>query len=117
MAVLRYIDGNGTERTKLTWSAPTENTDGSSITQSLTYNLYKDFNGTPEAVSSFPGFLNPDSEYEFPLADVAAVQEGDNLLYLTAVDEDGDESDFSNSLLVVGNVIVIPGKPVNFSLA
>jgi hypothetical protein len=101
---------DGAAITKLSWTAPTENTDGSPITQSLTYNLYQD---VITALLSFPGTLNPDGQYSFPVADVAAFNaDGDYTLSLTAVDEDGDESDHSNSIVITRSMA--PKAPALF---
>ena len=101
---------DGTEVRTLKWAAPTENTDGSPITGALTYNLYVD----NAHVLSFPGTLNAEGKYEFAIADVSAMNvDAAYILNLTAVDEDGDESDFSNSIeiLRVGR----PNRPLDFS--
>lgn len=104
-----FTGENGETRTKLSWLAPTQNTDGSDITQALTYNLYVDGN----QVSSFPGTLNPNGRYEYPLADVAALSDrGSYSLYLTAVNEDGAESDASNTITI--NRVKVPGAPTDF---
>lgn len=101
---------DGVEVFDLKWTAPTQNTDGSPITQSLTYNLYAD----GVNILSFPGFLNEDGSYGFPLADVGAMQEDKAYtLYLTAVDEDGDESDPSNSIVI--ERVARPNPPVALS--
>ena len=101
---------DGVEVTQITWTAPTLNTDGSPITQQLTYNLYID--GVQSL--NFPGTLNQDGSYSFPLADVAMMQaDGEYTLMLTAVDEDGDESDPSGSLLITR--LQRPNSPAAFS--
>ena len=50
---------------KITWTAPTTYTDGSPLTEPLSYTMYID--GVADA--SFPGSLNPDGDYfaELPL--------------------------------------------------
>lgn len=101
---------DGVQVFELKWTAPTQNTDGSPITQQLTYNLYIDGVNT----LGFPGTLNQDGRYSFPLADVGAMQsDGTYELYLTAVDEDGDESDPSNSISI--QQITRTNPPVNFT--
>lgn len=102
---------NGNPVTRLSWTAPTQNTDGTPITQSLTYNLYVD----AANVLSFPGELNPDGSYGFPLADVPAIQVPDDYdVWLTAVDEDGDESAPSGTIVLI-RVPQVPLAPADFS--
>ena len=54
--------------TKIRWRAPTENTDGTPITYALAYNLYVN----DLLVTSFPGTLNPDGEYQFLFSELGA---------------------------------------------
>jgi hypothetical protein len=60
-------------KTKFTWIAPTENTDGTLIDYSLAYELgVQDAQDELQAISVFPGTLNPDGNYsallsEFPV--------------------------------------------------
>jgi hypothetical protein len=49
---------------KITWSAPTQNTDGTPIVESLNYRLVVD--GVD--FLDFPGTLNPDGKFEQELA-------------------------------------------------
>lgn len=112
-----FFRADGTPVENLSWQAPTENTDGSPIEQSLTYNLYSATVADPTeavAVSSFPGVLNPDGSYTTPLADTAAFDtDGEYFLWLTAVDEDDDESDFSNGISIVRRQS--PNSPTGFA--
>jgi hypothetical protein len=109
----------GTIITMLSWLAPTENVDGTPINYALTYQLY--INGAATMV--FPGSLNPDGKYEFPLADVPALQEsGSYTLELTAFKEGVDleqnplmESEKSNSILIMTVVVIRPKGPSDFS--
>lgn len=101
------FEKNGSPVTEIKWTAPTQNTDGSPITQNLVYNLYIDGVNT----MGFPGTLNPNGQYSFPLDQVAAMAApGDYTLTLTAVDEDGDESDPSNAI-VVTSLSPVPNAP------
>lgn len=101
--------------TFLSWLAPTQNVDGTDIDYALSYRLYVD--ATP--VMTFPGTLNPDGRYQFPLADVPAISEpGTYTLKLTAFPDGVDleqeperESDPSNELAVTTLVIVVPKGP------
>jgi len=98
---------DGTPVTKISWNAPTVNTDGSAVTDALTYNLYID------AVNmlSFPGSLNTEGKYEFPLADVPAIESPNTYAFeLTAVDAGGDESGKSNAIDIV-RVETVPNAP------
>lgn len=101
--------------TFLSWLAPTQNVDGTDIDYALTYRLYVD----AQPVMTFPGTLNPDGRYQFPLADVAALSsEGAHELTLTAFPEGIDleaeperESDPSNAITITTVVIVVPKGP------
>ena len=113
----RFFDTNNNPRTKLSWTAPTENTDGSPITQALTYTLYIDIAGVLTPTISFPGTLNPDGTYGFPLGDVGAFEDDRTYtLALTATDADGDESDFSNSIEIRVAGSQVPNAPAALSL-
>jgi hypothetical protein len=93
----------GVEITQISWSAPTTNTDGSPVTSQLTYNLYSwSVGGTlAKNLLSFPGTLNADGRYSFPLDQIGAFDaDGDYDLSLTAVDAEGDESDHSNHVII-----------------
>jgi hypothetical protein len=105
--------------TMLSWLAPTENTDGTPIDYSLTYQLY--INGAATMV--FPGTLNPDGKYTFLLQDVPALQEeGSYTIELTAFREGVDlsefpelESDKSGSIIVTTVLVIRPKGPSDFS--
>lgn len=106
-----YQDDQGNPRTSISWNAPTQNTDGSPITDQLTYNLYVDNVNT----ASFPGTLNPDGKYSFLLADLPVIsQPGSYQFELTAQDESGDESDRSNAITIVRGE-TIPNAPTSFA--
>jgi hypothetical protein len=110
-----FVGQDGLPKTKLSWTAPTLNTDGSAITQSLTYTLYRHNNDVILSVLSFPGTLNPDGQYEFLLEDIASFNtDGVYTLSLTATDEDGDESDHSNTIEVTR--AMAPLAPTGFGL-
>lgn len=108
-----FIDPNTNEAKKdLRWIAPTENTDGTPIDYDLAYNLYAD--GQP--IASFPGTLNPEGQYTFPLADVGAMQDpGDYNLTLTAFDTalPDRESEPSNGIVI--RRVAGPFAPAAFS--
>lgn len=93
----------------LGWRAPTENIDGSPISGPLSYNLYRRDPGATDYEFFFVivGDLQPDGSYVAPISDFP---EGSHEIVLTAVDVEGDESAFSNS---VGFTIgVAPKAPV-----
>ena len=98
----------------LSWHAPTENVDGTPITGPLVYNLYRADNedlisSMPSLHYSMPGTLQPEGHYRAPLEQFAP---GRHVIALTAVDADGDESAFSNTLGFTITVGVDPRPPV-----
>jgi len=93
----------------LRWQAPTENIDGSPISGPLSYNLYRKDPSEQDYSFFFVivGALQADGTYEAPLENFP---EGSHEIVLTAVDAEGDESAYSNS---VGFTIgVAPNAPV-----
>jgi hypothetical protein len=57
--------------TKFTWTAPTKNVDGTPITYALDYTFYANKVGDqPVAILTTPGSLNPQGQYEAPIADM-----------------------------------------------
>ena len=99
---------NGTPRTKLSWTAPTENVDGSPIDYALSYELQED----DVPIISFPGSLNPDGTYSVLLADVPTFTRGDHNLTLEAISDTGVHSADSNVVVLTADVQ--PGAPLNF---
>ena len=103
----------------LTWSAPTENVDGSPIDYALTYRLYLDDIPT----MTFPGSLNETGVYSFPLADVGAIQAPGTIKFeLTAFPEGVDleanperESGKSNAIQITAVAIPVPKEPADLS--
>lgn len=81
------------------FQAPTENVDGSPITQALTYSVYTydELETNPTLFLQLPSTLNQDVDglYVVPIEDFPV---GRSVVALTATDEDGEESDFSNTL-------------------
>jgi hypothetical protein len=118
--MLEFRNALGEVITLLAWLAPTQNVDGTDIDYALTYRLYVD----AAPVSTFPGSLNPQGRYTYPLADVAALQAaGEYVLTLTAfpegVDleaEPGQESDESNAVTLTVVVVRVPKGPTDLSL-
>lgn len=100
--------------TIISWIAPTQNTDGTTIDYPLAYQLYID----DAATMVLPGTLNGD-RYEFKLADVPALQSpGSYTLTLTAFPEGVDleqeplrESGKSNALVVLTLTVTVPKEP------
>ena len=93
--------------------APTENVDGTPVTQNLTYAVYiYDENETnPTRFLDLPSTLNTDVDGAFivPIEDFPV---GRTVLALTATDEDGDESAFSQTLGFRISDGVAPNPPV-----
>lgn len=82
----------------LRWQAPTENEDGSAISGALDYTLYRKDPGSSDPYVNFMvivGDLQVDGTYSAPLPQFP---EGSHEIVLTAKDEQGDESAFSNSV-------------------
>ena len=99
----------GKNPANLRWQAPTENVDGSPISGPLSYNLYRRTPGDTEYTMFFVvvGDLQTDGTYVAP---VENFPEGSHEIVLTAVDAEGDESAYSNSLgFTIG---VAPRAPV-----
>lgn len=84
--------------TALSWSAPTEDTDGKPITQALNYTLGVD---GAETVS-FPGTLNSDGKYSVAFADLD-LDDGEYTIALKAFYVDNPElkSGWSESVQVL----------------
>lgn len=99
----------GKNPSNINWEAPTENVDGSAISGPLNYNLYRK---APEEIDYefyfvVVGSLQEDGTYVAPLSDFP---EGSHEVVLTAVDSEGDESGYSNSIgFTIG---VAPRPPV-----
>ena len=102
----------GKNPTDFSWTAPTENVDGSPVNGPLNYNLYR---SDSEAITKSDffyvvvGTLQQDGTYRAPLDQFP---EGRNVIVLTAVDADGDESAFSNSLGFSVTDGLVPRPPV-----
>ena len=114
-----FRDSNGEPKTKLSWSAPTENEDGTPIDYDLAYNLYVDDAET--ASVSLPGTLNADGKYTAELTDIAALQliaaGVEFAITLTAFDTDKPEreSERSNAVVLL-RVLADPKAPTDVSL-
>lgn len=95
----------------LSWTAPTENTDGSPIENALSYRLV--VNGTDFA--DFPGSLNADGRFEQPIA-MLGLPEGRHTLHLKAfyVEDPDSISDPSNGVEIFLGVLK-PNPPTAFS--
>jgi hypothetical protein len=97
------------------WAAPTKNVDGSDIVGALNYNVYRANDAASLDVALGPfytvvGTLQTDGTYRAPLDQFPG---GRHVIALTAVDTDGDESSFSNSLgFEVSEVGVAPNPPL-----
>ena len=97
----------GKNPANLRWQPPTQNVDGSPVSGPLSYNLYRKDPGDL-AYSFFfvvVGDLQQDGTYVAPIENFP---EGSHEIVLTAVDTEGDESGYSNS---VGFTIGIAPQP------
>lgn len=105
---------------KLSWTAPTENEDGSPIDYELEYEvgLLKD-NGTDhdfDPVATIPGQLREGDRYEAPIADMG-LGAGDHLLALRSFAK-GDpdrKSEWSES--VAFRIAKVPAAPLDLRVA
>lgn len=100
---------------KLSWSAPTKNTDGSDITEPLSYTLgVSDDGGEFVETLSFPGSLNPDGSYSVAFSELA-LEPGAHSIALRAfyVDQPEAKSGWSGALDIV--LHAVPEAP--FGLA
>lgn len=103
---------DGTTVTKLSWLAPTKNTDGTDIDYELSYELHV----SGEPVMVLPGSLNPDGAYEFPLSDVSALSDpGEYSLTLTAFEVGKPERESTQSNVLVIERLSVPLAPTGFS--
>ena len=96
------------------FEAPTENVDGSPITQALTYRVYRKDDDAGEFADVFlalPSSLNQDVDGKY-VVPIESFPEGRSVIALTATDEDGDESGYSNT--VGFSIAVAPRAPVLF---
>lgn len=103
---------DGVAVTKLEWTAPTENTDGTPIDYELSYNLYIDGVNT----IALPGTLNPDGSFMALLADIAALAApATYVLTLTAfsVAEPGLESVESSSITIIRRALPLAPSDVD----
>ena len=101
----------------LKWEAPTENVDGSQIKGPLSYNVYRTEFGSvlgPENVFfNVVGDLQPDGKYTLPTGQFPL---GTHVVVLTAVDTEGDESDYSNAVVFTITDEIPPRPPVMLAL-
>lgn len=91
------------------FQAPTQNVDGSPITQSLLYKVYRvDEDGlNPVEFLTLPASLNQDVDGNY-IVQIENFPEGRSVIAMTATDEDGDESGLSNTL---GFSIAVAPRP------
>ena len=104
---------------KLSWKAPTENTDGTPIAGALSYTLgVMTDTGVFSDVASFPGSLNPDGTYEALFADMPAFGTGTVELALKAfyVEQPELVSDWSSSITASFGV-VNPNAPFGLAVS
>lgn len=96
--------------TEFSWTAPTQNTDGSAIVGELSYILVL---GSTDFLS-FPGSLNPDGKF-YESTENMNLPEGASTVALKAfyIDEPSLVSDPSNSLDIIMGV-TSPDVPLDF---
>ena len=96
--------------TKFSWTAPTQNTDGSDIVGELSYTMTLD--GTD--FLSFPGSLNPDGKF-YELTENMNLPAGASTFALKAfyIDKPSLISDPSNSIEIIMGV-TNPEAPLDF---
>lgn len=85
------------EKTEIFWDAPTTYTDGSPVTGPLIYKIYC---GTSQSIYTKSTLL-PAGTLSTAISPVACATTGANYFAVTAIDNLGRESDFSNELYVV----------------
>lgn len=101
---------------ELSWTAPTENTDGSAIDYALAYELgwRIDPAAAFEPVASFPGTLNQDGTYTADIPNFSFPADTVFQLALNAFRQDAPElkSDWSNTIevLISGKVPLAPAS-------
>lgn len=106
-------------KTKFTWQAPTENTDGTAIDYPLDYELGVAVDTIYQPVSVFPGTLNPDGTYEALIANFAAFDAfGTYEVVLRAINRNNPTaiSDWSAPLVFTLSA-EIPTAPLAFAAA
>jgi hypothetical protein len=103
----------GINPTTFSWQPPITNVDGSPVNGPLNYNVYtSDTDTVSKATGVFyvvVGTLQTDGSYTAPLDQFP---DGRNVLALTAVDAEGDESGLSNTLGFTITDGVAPRPPV-----
>ena len=99
--------------TEFSWNAPTTNTDGSAVTEALSYTLQVDGSD----FLSFPGTLNADGKYHEDTANMA-LPAGSFSITLTAfyVDAPALVSNPSNAVTVIVG-LVNPDAPLALAAA
>ncbi len=102
----------GANPTEISWTAPTTNVDGSPVNGPLNYRLYRSdtevFDMDDGHFFELVGALQPEGHYVAPIGQFPP---GRNVIALTAVDADEDESALSNTLGFTITNGLIPNPP------
>jgi len=94
------------------WTPPTENVDGTPVNGPLNYRLYRRADDQPHTPDDFffevVGTLQPEGHY---VAQLTNFPPGASVIAMTAVDADGDESAFSNTMGFALTNGILPSPP------
>lgn len=102
--------------TKLSWRAPTENTDGSPFTVEQYHGFELQVNEGPDArLVSVPAVWETDGLYELPLADFVT-ESGSYTLIMRTVAKNGNVSAWSGAVSFALDFRV-PGAPTGVSVS
>ncbi len=98
---------------QIDWTAPTQNVDGSPLTDLAAYRIY--IGTAPGAYATTFDILDPTATQavDVPFS-LPGVQDGDQVFVaMTALDDDGNESVFSNEVLKTVSVVddIAPNAP------
>lgn len=100
--------------TKLSWTGPTKNTDGSDFTADQYAGFELQVNS--ENAVSIPKEWAPDGKYSLPLADFSAVQkQGAHTLRMRTIAKNGNTSDWSTPVTFLMDFRV-PTAPIGLSV-
>ncbi len=101
----------GTNPESIRWQPPLTNVDGTPVNGPLDYRIYRRDDDQPHTPDDFffvvVGDLQPNGEYVAPLP---SFPNGRNVIAMTAVDAEDDESAFSNT--VGFRIASYPNAPV-----
>ena len=97
----------------MTWDAPTTNDDGTELTDLKGFIVYRGF--VPRSVADYTIVLYVDLHGASPVGAITysydVTSEGDNYWGVTAYNEVGEESDYSNEVTLT--ISILPNPPNN----